>query len=115
MSRHVQKSSLSPFMAVTFAAVAFTGILMLFHLRIPGVHSFHEWAGLIFTIAAAIHLSINWRVFTAYFKNSKAAIGVAIAILILALIALAAPQGNHGNGYQGGGRNGYGFDGRHRR
>jgi hypothetical protein len=45
MKYNTLKTWLSPFVASLFAAVSLTGILMLFHLQVPGTHPIHKWGG----------------------------------------------------------------------
>lgn len=92
MVSNSQKSWLSPFVAVTCFAVALTGILLLFHLKFPGVYPIHKWGGLIFIIGGLIHLLLNWRLFVSYFKKSKAVWGAVIGALAMLLIAVAVPS-----------------------
>ena len=104
MSDYTQKACISPFVAVTFIGVSVTGILMLFHLNLPGMRSIHQWGGLLFVTAGVVHLTLNWQRFITYFKKSKAVWAASIGILALALIALMVPQSQHGKGYHGGGK-----------
>ena len=87
------KSWLSPFIFVIFAAISITGILMMFHVRVPGFHALHQWGGIAFVVAAIVHLILNWRMFAKYFSNKKAVIGMAAAVLLSVFIVSAAPQG----------------------
>lgn len=97
MKKNSQRSWISPFTAVTFAAVAITGLLMLFHIKSPGVHQIHQWGGLVFIIFGAVHLFLNWQVFISYFRTSKAIWGTLAGAMLLIFILVAAPANDHGD------------------
>lgn len=99
MQKAATRSIVSPFVAVTYALVAFTGLLMLFHLTLPGMHSLHQWAGILFVIGSVIHLVLNWKAFKSYFKNRKALIGALAGVLAVIFILLAFPSRWEGEGY----------------
>ena len=106
MISSTQKPWLSPFLAVTWFAVSVTGILMLFHLKFSGMYPIHKWGGLAFIIAGAVHLVMNWRVFTSYFQKSTAVWGTLAGVLAMIVIFLAVPSrdntGRYHDGLQGG-------------
>ncbi len=102
MFNSAQKPWISPFVATTYAAVAVSGILMLFHIKFPGVLRIHQWGGFIFIIGGTIHMLLNWRILCSYFKNTKAVYGVLAGILTVVLLASLTPHGKYG------GRHGYG-------
>lgn len=108
MKNYAQKPWLSPFVAVTYVAVAITGILMLLHVKAPGVHSLHQWGGVLFAVAGTIHLLLNWRMLVSYFTftKQKAIWGTAFGVLALILITLVVPADENGRGerYRGGAR-----------
>ncbi len=115
MSNRAKRLWVSPFVAVTYVTVACTGLLLLFHLKFPGVYSLHQWGGLLFIISGALHLSLNWRVFVSYLKNNQAIGAILVGVLALVLIALTVPSGKHGNQYRGGAKNGFSYESGHRR
>ncbi|MGD9209483.1 MAG: DUF4405 domain-containing protein [Desulfobacteraceae bacterium] len=96
MNSYFQKSWFSPFIAITYLAVSITGLLIWFHLKLPGVYPIHKWGGVIFIVGGIIHLLLNWRMFASYFKKSKAIWGVLFAVLTLVVITLAVPPSDHG-------------------
>lgn len=96
MKSSTQKSWISPLIGITFIAVTITGFLMMFHLKLPGVYPIHLWGGVIFAIGGMIHLLLNWREFSSYFKNSMAIWSTTIAVMALILIALFVPSNKHG-------------------
>lgn len=97
-----QKPWISPFVAVTYAVVAVSGILMLFHIRLQGVHSIHQWAGILFLIGGLIHILLNSRVLLSYFKSTKAVYGTLAGVLTIVLLVSLFPfKGDgqrHGHG-----------------
>lgn len=87
------KAWVSPVTAVSFAAVALTGLLLLFHVRAPGIKGVHEWMGVVMTAAAVFHLLLNGRTFLAHFRNGKAILAVVASIgLLLGLLFLPGEQ-----------------------
>ena len=100
MANTNNKSWLSPLMAVSFGVVALSGLLMLFHLRVPGMHTLHEWVGILLVITGVFHLTLNWKIFVTYFKNKNVAVGAFVAIGLVALALLVAPSQTN---YAGGG------------
>jgi hypothetical protein len=97
-----QKAWISPFVAVTYAAVALSGILMLFHLKLPGVQDIHQWGGILFIIGGTIHMLINWPILLSYFKNTKAVYGTLAGVLTIVLLVSFFPFKGDGE------RHGYG-------
>lgn len=96
------RSFISPFVAVTFFAVSITGILMLFHIKLGGIHAIHEWGGIAFVVGGSIHLILNWKAFTSYFKKSKAMYVVLAGGLIMLFALIASPGGGDGDYYHSG-------------
>ncbi|MFT5699651.1 MAG: hypothetical protein ACI8ZB_002512 [Desulforhopalus sp.] len=102
MLNSTHKPCISPFVAVTYAAVAVSGILMLFHIKLQGVHTIHQWAGILFLIGGATHIFLNSRVLLSYFKKTKAVYGTLAGVLTIVLLVSLFPfKGDgqrHGNG-----------------
>lgn len=92
MSSESQKSWISPMVAVAYVAVGFTGLLMMLHVHWGGVHPLHIWSGVIFVIAATVHLLLNWRVFASYFKSGKVVMLTACGVLLSLLMVVAVPS-----------------------
>lgn len=90
-----QRSWVSPITALSFAAVAVTGLIMLLHLRVPGVKTIHDWMGVLLCLVGFVHLGLNSRTFMTHFRQ-KAAWGAVAAGLVILLVALFVPgQDNH--------------------
>ena len=102
MFNSTQKPWISPFVAVTYIAVAVSGILMLFHIKFPGTLHIHQWGGVLFLIGGTIHMLINWRILLSYFKNTKVVYGTLVALLMIVFLVSLSPH------EKGGGRHGHG-------
>ncbi len=94
-----QKKKISPFVAVTYATVALSGILMLLHVNSPTVHHIHQWAGLLFLIGGTTHMIMNWRMLSSYFKNRKVVYGALTGVLAIVLLASFFPLKGNGEGH----------------
>lgn len=109
MKNNKHKIWLSPFVAVTFIAVAFSGILLLFHLKFAGMHQIHEWGGLLFLFAGGLHLILNWRVLRSYLVKPSALWG-ALAGVVTIVFAALFPFADHGRNFHNEGRlSGHGY------
>jgi hypothetical protein len=92
---------LSPLTGVTFLAIGTTGILMFFHVRLPGTTLLHELGGLLFVVVAVLHLRLNWRPLLSYCRQRRGRIalwaGAAITAVLLVLgLAHDSEHGGHG-------------------
>jgi len=100
MSTQVQKAWLSPFVAITYLAVSVTGIMLLLHMKYPGVYPIHQWGGILFMAAGIIHLVMNWRVLASYCKRIPGVVGLVAGAVMMLAIAIAVPSDNgHGDGH----------------
>jgi len=88
--RMVERSWVSPIIAISFLVVATTGLMMLLHLRLPGIKGLHQWMGVAFAAAALLHIVLNWRPFLACLRRRSAAVALAVG-LVLCVTALLAP------------------------
>jgi len=93
----LNKTCLSPFVAVAFVVIAATGVLLFFHVKNGPIMVLHEWFGWVFVVAGAIHLVLNLRPLLAYLKLPAAlvSIGVALALVALLWIGGAHHEGEH--------------------
>lgn len=89
-SRLIERSWVSPITALSFVVIAVTGLLMLLHVRLPGIKGLHEWMGVAFTVAGLLHLVLNWRPFLACLRRRSAVVAVAVG-LALCMAALLVP------------------------
>jgi hypothetical protein len=89
-SRMIERSWVSPITALSFLVVATTGLLMLLHVRLPGMKGLHEWMGVVFVVAALLHIVLNWRPFLTCLRQRSAAVALGVA-LVLGAVALLVP------------------------
>lgn len=91
----------TPLSFITFAGVGLTGILLLFDVRGP-LGEVHEWLGVGFIVALALHLARNWRGVVAMLKiRTSKAVVVTLGAITAAAIVIAIPSGSDG-GLHGG-------------
>jgi hypothetical protein len=89
-TRFIEKSWLSPFLAVSFLMVASTGIVLLFHGRVFPLMVLHEFMSVFFCIAGLLHTWVNWRPLIGYFRQRKAFVSLAVGILMGSLFVAMA-------------------------
>ncbi len=94
----------SPLTAITFLAVAGTGIYLLADERAGPIRHLHEMAGILFVVAGVIHLIINWRAMLARFRSRVALAALAGAVALSLLLLLTPGQGRDGDEEHGGRR-----------
>lgn len=92
MSTKSKKVCLSPFVAVTYLAVSVTGVMLLMHMKYPGVYPVHKWGGILFVVAGIIHLLLNWRAFASYCKSLPGVAGLLAGVVMMLIIATAIPS-----------------------
>ncbi len=73
---------LSPVVAFTFVPVALTGVLLLFHLHLPGMMSIHKWIGLGFTLFCIFHIAVNWKILVKYLNRKGARSALVLAVVL---------------------------------
>ena len=101
MLNATHKQWLSPFTAVTFAAVSISGLFLLFHQKFAGMNTVHQWGGILFLLAGVLHAIMNWRVLLSYFSNTRAVLGALAGIATIALLIALFPHSEHGGSYHG--------------
>jgi hypothetical protein len=93
---------LSPATAITFAAVAATGILMLVEVESAPIKGIHQWIGLAFAIAGLFHLILNWRAFIRYFRSWTAVASLVAGVALCVALGLTSTgEEHHGRGHGG--------------
>jgi Na+/melibiose symporter-like transporter len=83
---------------LTFALVSVTGILLFFHIKSVTIINLHEWIGIGFLLAAALHLVINWKAFASYLSHRAFWVGLLGVVLACALV-LAMPDDGRKKGH----------------
>ncbi len=93
-----KKTWVSPLMALSFTVVGFSGVLMLFHLRLPGMKGMHEWMGVLMVVVGLVHVLLNWKQFLAYFKTRSALIALAVGVMASIALLFASNGGDERHG-----------------
>lgn len=88
----------TPLTIGAFVLMAVTGLLMFFHASTMTNKLAHEWVGLIFVGAVALHVAVNMRPFTAHLTKPRGQAALAVFALALGLSFLPL------TGQTGGGR-----------
>jgi carbon starvation protein CstA len=83
------KVAVSPFVAVAFAVIAATGVLLFFHVKNGPVMVLHEWFGWAFVLGGAVHLLLNFRPLLAYLRQRAGVMSLACALFLVALLFAA--------------------------
>lgn len=98
------RAIVSPAVAITFVAVAGTGVLMLCDLKGGGLRGLHEIGGVLFAAACLIHLIINWQPLLACFRRPVALVSLALAAAALILTLASSGREHEGDRHHGGPR-----------
>ena len=96
------KTWLSPFVAVAFAVIAVTGVMLFFHIKSGPIMALHEWFGWLFAIAGTVHLLLNLRPLLAYLRRPVALISLGVGLALVALLWFGGAQHekeHHERGY----------------
>ena len=96
MNSLLKRTWISPLVAISFLIVSITGLLLMMHAGSRSVSSLHEWMGVLFIIAGAIHLVLNWKPFLACFRNRQGAVAI-LAVLVLSSLFLIGGLSNREN------------------
>lgn len=97
LKKVTERSFLSPVVAYTFIPVALSGVLLLFHLRVPGMKDIHEWVGLAFTIFCVFHIAVNWKPLVKYLPQRQARRALVLTLVLTLLCgALGVFKGDNG-------------------
>lgn len=75
----------TPLVVGTFLVSGVTGILMFLHLSTGLNKPAHEWIGLAMVAAVLVHLVVNWRAFTTYFKRPLGLVIMGLGVVVLGL------------------------------
>ncbi len=93
----LQRSLVTPLVTATFAIVGLSGVLMLLDVKNGVIKEAHELVGLLFVVAATVHLALNWSCFLTYLRKPLTiTLGVVAAVLVVLMLV----------GSQGGARGG---------
>ncbi len=97
----VEKTFLSPFVAVAFAVIAATGVLLFFHVKNGPIMVLHEWFGWLFVAAGTVHTALNVRPLLAYLRRPAAQAAVGVAVLLVVVLGLAGTRHEHEHHHRG--------------
>ena len=84
----------TPLTIGSFVLMSVTGTLMFFHLNSTFNKVAHEYLGLVMIAAVVLHVILNWRAFTIYFKRPLA-MGI-MGAFVLALGLSFVPSSQQG-------------------
>lgn len=85
-------------MAILFVILCITGVLMLFHVRVP-LMSFkflHIIMGLAFIVLGSIHLVLNWTKFKSYLMHRSVVIALVLGIFVSLALSFLGPTKTDG-------------------
>ena len=97
------KTALSPLVAVAFAVIGATGILLFFDVHSGPVMVLHEWFGWVFVLGGAAHLVLNRGPLLAHLRQRAGLVSLGCALLLAVAMFVAGlnapahgPRGPHG-------------------
>ncbi len=91
-----KRAWLSLMTGLTFFAIGLTGILMFFHVRVPGITLLHELGGLMFVVVAIWHVKLNWRSIVRYCSRPAGKLALAASTVVLgAFLGLGLGHDHH--------------------
>ena len=88
----IKRNFVTPYITWTFAVLALSGILMLFHVFDGYTEVVHELSGLLFVIFSIFHIIINWAGLKTHFKK-RIFITSFIVIMLLSVFIVFAGKG----------------------
>jgi hypothetical protein len=80
-----KRSIITPITTASFVIVALTGVLMLVDVKSATIKEFHEMVSIVFVVAAAAHLVVNWGSFACYLRKP---LTILLGVVVVALVAL---------------------------
>jgi hypothetical protein len=99
-----RRAWLSPLTGISFVVIGLTGVLMFFHLRLPGMTMLHELGGLLFVIVGVWHLKLNWHALLAYCGQGKGRVALVVGTVLMVLffaIGIGHDREDHQRGQHG--------------
>jgi len=89
------RSFISAATAFTFVPTMLTSILLLFHVRFPGVMDIHKWVGLAFILLCFCHIPINWSVLRKHLDGRAAMPALVLtSVLTIAMLTVGLINGD---------------------
>jgi len=93
-TRDLLKKLATPLAIAFFMVIAVSGIMLFFHLGEGFVKELHEWLGMVFVVAAVLHVYRNWSLFKKYFQNHL--LWKVFALTLGVVLAFVLPTGLSG-------------------
>jgi uncharacterized membrane protein YhaH (DUF805 family) len=91
MKKGLIKDIATSFTALTFLVIAISGVMMFFHFNKIMVKELHEILGLVFVVAAFLHLIVNWKSMKNYFSKKSF---VTISLIVIVISGIFVVQSN---------------------
>lgn len=88
IKNYIKATLWSPLLIIGFLLMAFSGLLMYFHIENDVIKELHENISILFVTIAILHIVTHWRSFKNYFKIKKLSITFVIALIVLIILAL---------------------------
>jgi hypothetical protein len=98
----LSRTWISPFVAVAFAVIAVTGVMLFFHIKSGPIMALHECFGWLFVVAGGVHLLLNLRPLLAYLKQPAALVSLGVGLMLVAFLWFGGAQHegeHHRRGY----------------
>lgn len=84
--RLIQRDVVTPATLVLSAVVGVSGVMLFLHVQPNLVRDAHEWLGLGFVAAAAVHAARHWRSVAGYLQRPLGRLGFAASLVVAGLL-----------------------------
>lgn len=95
MSVLLKRTFLNPTLAITGGLSFVSGVLMFFKIKSFIIVPTHEWVSMVFLVACALHLLLNWKPLLHSLKGRPmrwSVLGVLMLSLVVMLYSTTLPQ-----------------------
>jgi len=82
MTKLKQRDIATSLTAGVFLIIAISGLMLFFHINEGTVKNLHEYLGIIFVVAALLHVTYNWKSMKGYFSKK---IFIYTSVILLAV------------------------------
>ena len=88
MAMKLSRKFLNPVLVLAGGLTLVSGLYLFFHLKSRPIVLIHEWSSIIFVVACAAHLALNWN---SLFKSlgSRAVAWTLLAVVLLSGLGMA--------------------------
>ena len=83
----------TPLAVALFTVVGISGVLIFFHLGEGPLKGLHEWLGLAFVAASALHVARNWNGFVKIVKTKRTQALIGLTGIATAALIMVSAQG----------------------